>query len=471
MRKKKTQPRKQIRTVPLQVGELTTQKQDALNGLRTSLLSHAQAIADLLFVPEPLAIRHDPKRIFRLSANYQKQQSGINKAYLQIIGKQVEQAAFEQEKRYFARLFGRLRNVGSEIPKAEQKDRLYYYVPVDVQAHVTEADFVKLSAISELEFATARTLLREVLIEGAQKDFTLIQRAILQEIHEQALRRHRQLSFKDTEETSISIPLDYRMLPRTEEGAKLLGDLSSQVQLLLDRKNKQYQFFISLSAPTPRADRIKLPVTISASVLERLLKADQADVNSLTLVLGQNKVSVRMAISKPHAEPQITGDYLVARDFGYVNTISLSVIQLEEQLDHEKLVEIQSFTKEQAKKFLTTHALPDGESQVVERVRFSGRKFLDKISAHCETIDTLRSWIDTAYNKLELLKKEIVSELGLPADALLVEESTHSQTRKFFQLLAKINKWKARRRGVYKKIAGLKKSWFGYLSNQELALA
>jgi Zn-dependent M16 (insulinase) family peptidase len=42
---------------------------------------------------------------------------------------------------------------------------------------------------------------------------------------------------------------------------------------------------------------------------------------------------------------------------------------------------------------------------------------------------------------------------------------------KFFRLLQHVRGMKRLRLSLYKKIAGIKKTWFGFLSNQEAALA
>ncbi|MBS1807587.1 MAG: transposase [Acidobacteria bacterium] len=471
--RKKNQAKKiprEHRAVPLAVGELTAAKQSALATLRTEFLRYQQIIAQLLWIPEPLVKARTQVEMYELSRAFLKQESGFNKAYLQCAEQAVIVAANEQQKRYFSQLIGRLRNVASEIPSATRKERKFFYVPEAVQDTITAAELMALAQLPEqLDFTALRTLLREVVIEGQPLALSPAQIAVLCEIHAQVQQRYRPLTFKDDDFTSVSIALDYRMLP--SEDKDLTDQLSGQVQLLLDKKNSHYKFFLSIASPVPRTERIHLPVAIKHHLVERLLKEDKAAVNSLTLVLGKDRASVRMVIAKPKAKPEPKLKMFVARDFGYVNTISLSVIQADREIDIAEMERIQLFTKAQTRKHLETHAHPEGQSLVIERIRFSGRKFLDAIKRKCSQIDEIRSWIDVAYNKVEHLKIEIVRDLQLPADSLLANDGSHPKLRKFFQLLNKINGWKAKRRVVYGKIAALKRNWFGFLSNQELALA
>ena len=69
---------------------ITANKHTALMTLRADLLRHAQARAALVFVTDPLTLSPDPERLATTLSTYQKAQRGINKAYLQIIGKQVQ---------------------------------------------------------------------------------------------------------------------------------------------------------------------------------------------------------------------------------------------------------------------------------------------------------------------------------------------------------------------------------------------
>jgi hypothetical protein len=114
------------------------------------------------------------------------------------------------------------------------------------------------------------------------------------------------------------------------------------------------------------------------------------------------------------------------------------------------------------------------KQKVVTTERYSGQNFLARINKHAEQIDALRSKIDLEYNELELQRAELLKILGLDDDGQIEKEmgakdaTIRTKIRSFFMRLGKIREMKAVRRGLYRKIAALKKAWFGHLSNVEL---
>ena len=138
--------------------------------------------------------------------------------------------------------------------------------------------------------------------------------------------------------------------------------------------------------------------------------------------------------------------HLVGRDFGMVNTISLSVVKIDDPIDPKKLQRIADFTKEETLKYLKSYSHPN--INIVDRVQFNGRKFLDNINAYCERIDRLKSQIDSGYNCLNKLKSIICGYIGTDEKEQFTEgqllDDPHIQNiyNKFFRLLKHIVRMK-----------------------------
>jgi hypothetical protein len=87
----------------------------------------------------------------------------------------------------------------------------------------------------------------------------------------------------------------------------------------------------------------------------------------------------------------------------------------------------------------------------VERIRFEGRHFLERVAVHADRIDRLKSEIDQSYLELDALKLTLISEMGLsPEDRLTpAMKKPHPAVRQFFIRLARINEMKQVRRNLY----------------------
>jgi hypothetical protein len=174
--------------------------------------------------------------------------------------------------------------------------------------------------------------------------------------------------------------------------------------------------------------------------------------------------------------------HFVGRDFGYRNTVALCVIRRTREITAAELERVASFGKEEAEVYLSAHALDpaDGGFEIVERVVYDGRDFLDRIAVHSQSIDRLSSDIDCTYDRLIRLGALIRPLLGLGKKDLIAEAAAEAPDleprlkrliTRFFQLLAATRKLKALRRKAYAAISGIKKSWFDWLSTREMELA
>jgi hypothetical protein len=163
----------------------------------------------------------------------------------------------------------------------------------------------------------------------------------------------------------------------------------------------------------------------------------------------------------------------VGRDFGYVNTIALSVCVVNQAVDLDGPVTADD-TRQAARRFFETHRAPE-QARIVERVMFSGRRFLEAIERHSLRIDQYRSRIDQHYNALHALSHQLKVHVGIDAAAPIERSLTRGphgdKVREFFHLLGKIHDLKNARRRLYPKIAAIKKNWFGMLSSAEAELA
>ena len=477
-----------FRAIPLGVGECTAVKAAGLTQLRDQCLRALRHFGELAFTPEPLAGSASKRDLTARLLAAQKAYQGFNKAYLERCRTTVIAAVAEQNKRYAAQLLGRLRHAGEEIPAAERKAnsdgplRRYWYVPLDQQEQISAAELADLTTRAP-DAAAGLALFKAVIVDGDAVGLTANQVAVVREIHRQVQERHRPPAFGGTD-TVVSLPLDYRVL------SSAWRDLPARLErtvfaLLADPRNVRYQLFLDLAHPTPGQPRLRVPLSVDPERLEALFAGGRRCyvARGLTLVLGPNTVAVRLTVAQPKTAPTPLSDvrYLLARDFGQKNTTTLSLLKLEQTLDADTVAQLQTLGKEAAHRWLTEHALP-GEPAIVARYRHSGQGFLRRIAEHATHIDTLRSEIDLAYPALEAEKKALGEALGLLPDAegylprlemrmAPVGHPLRPKLQAFFRLLSHIQNLKGARRDRYRRIAAIKRAWFGYLANIERHLA
>jgi hypothetical protein len=481
-----------FRAIALACGTLTSHKHNTLRELREKSLDTLRIMGAAVHAPEPLKAVPTAKSIDQTLLAVQKQVKGLNKAYAERCRLAVKAATVQQNKRYFSRLIGRLRHVSSEIPEGDRKPdaegriRRFYHVPVEIQDKVTLEELSGLQAHSEGSFEHVTSLFRAIALESKEEGLTAVQRTILRDIHERVLEKHRQPSF-GRDDAVVSLPLQYQVFATEDRDIAQRIDQGLDALLLEDSTNTQYRFFADIANPVPRGPRIRLPLAVDAHSLGPLLGKGgkkQFTANSLTLELGPNgQVAVRLVVTKPRVQPAPleTFEYVLARDFGYKNTISLSLVKLEEALNREHVEQLQTFTKEQAHKFLSNHVVTR-EPGVAFRLRMSGEAFLARINTLTGRIESLTSRIDKAYKVVFAEKLALANVLGL--SELATDEPVQlqkdmaprgSELRKrisaFFGMLGNVKSLKIERRKLYKKIADIKKHWFGYLANIEVRLA
>lgn len=187
----------------------------------------------------------------------------------------------------------------------------------------------------------------------------------------------------------------------------------------------------------------------------------------------------------PDTTPILGRRTVVAEDFGFTNTSSIVVLRSRTPIGEEALARIgghngggeKKVTKTQAKTYLEDHMSRD-DVEVLETVQFDGRDFLRRVKTYAAKVDRLRSEIDRLYNRLDRIRAEINVVARAEPGALVPEVAAMpDHTRyvamhtRFFRLLRAIDCLKEARRAVYRTVAGLKKSWFGFVAQRKADLA
>ncbi len=469
------------KAIPVGVGDLTSVKLTDLTLLRSLYLSTANQMATAVFLEEPLAEQPVPNGLSQTLQAIQRDVQDFNKAYAEKARLTVESAVPATVKRYHRQLIGRLAHCSEKIQysdpqkistkTAAQPARLYYYVPEDIQAVVTVDELTALEAMVVREKPTAAiNFFRRVIVEKDFSGLTVNQVSVIREIHKQAQERYNQPVFGRDEEFVCQIHLDYRVIREKEACARIDG----QARILLDSQNGRYYTFLEVSNPRPRGNPIRIPLVLSKNTLKHLTNAN---VGSLILEIGAHRVQVKAGVAKTPPKVPVLNECeaLIGRDFGYTNTVTITAVKRDRVIDPAELELILNFGKDDACQYMGSHYHP--MDNVIERFRFSSKRFLDLIAKHSGKIDRLKSQIDLVYTHIHKLKVIIAGHLGIEEHDLIEESFNHKDPLmatlhvRMFRLLAHVKHLKKLRRKLYARIGDIKKSWFGFLSNVELNLA
>ena len=441
--------------------------------IRDKYIAAANAFVDAVFQAEPLASARTGEDIHRVLTNLQKtMEKGFNKAYVEKARLAVPAAIGQVEQRYFNRLFGRLLHCATGTGEKDPAKRQYLNIPENIQAKVTVSMLAALELkASGLGYQGVIELFRDVVVRKRTRGLTRKEAMVIRAIHGECLLKYQKPVFGSDSRYACQINLDYRVVRNKSEP---MAELDKGARLLVDRGNRKYYHFLEISNPTPRGEPIRIPVVMSSRTLRRFDRL--SSVSALAVIIEPDSVLVRVIIAKPDNQADTRHvTHLIGRDFGMVNTISLSVARIDDPIDPLKLKRISNFTRDEALSYLSSYNHPD--TNIVLRVRFSGRNFLRSVNDSCLRIDRLKSQIDNGYNRLNKLKGIIcgylgVSELELLSEGQLFDDQYIQKIHeKFFRLYKHIVQMKRVRLAIYKRIASIKRVWFGYLSNQEALLA
>jgi len=468
-----------FRAISIGVGDITRQKKDALSLLRDNYIAVANQMVAAVFEPDPFSDNRTKKQIAEAARQIQKDFTGFNQAYAEKARLSVTEAIIEIRKRYFRKLYGRLLNCDSKIVGGKG-ERIYHYVPEDMQDKVTEADFAQLKqpkqGCAKTSCAKAMNLVEQVAINNNHNGLTRCQVEIITEIYRQVQHRYKKPVYGRDEGFTCQIHLDYRNIAKTSRNIK--DHLTKQARLLVDSDNSRYRCFLEISNPVPRQQPVRIPLTLSKRAFQRLMgKDDKVFVNSLIVEIGESRVEIKAVIGKkkPKTPPIEDATHLIGRDFGYKNTVALSVDRVNAPILGDHIVKLSKMDKEQAREYLKSHF--HANDNIVERSLYSGKQFLKLIHKHATIIERLSGNIDRTYNQIFALKSRLAGHFGLPEGKHLPKDLKSDNPdivrmlAEFTGLLNVVQGLKKMRRRLYKKIAGIKKSWFGYLANIEIELA
>jgi hypothetical protein len=448
--------------------------------LRSTVLDLMRHMATAGFCPEPLQGSPDSKTLDATLLDVQKSFEGLNSVWREQARMRVKPALEETNKRYFARLCGSLRFVDSETPKEIIKDkgqttpealkRKYFHIPESVQDVITKDDIAALKALGEQGDPIA--LFRDLVINQDTGAMSAAQVSVLIDIHARALRKHTVPEFGAKEDFTLQLHIDARMVPEKQK-AEAIEVRNGVSFLLADDKNTLYHRFLDISGVGAREERIRLPLVLSRKVAQRIQSTNKQWA-SLILEISEHSFGVRLVAGKPQDELPTSVKAFVGRDFGYANTISLSVAMLEASVNLSGVrTDLDRLDSKVSVQKLLEKCEMRQDPVIVERVRFEGRGFLKGINGLCERIDGYKSKIDLAYNALNALRASIARDLLLDAEQLITPEMKrqNADVQAFFALFGKIQDLKKARRALYRKITAIKKAWFGFLSNVEITLA
>lgn len=489
------------RALPLGVGQLTESKQTDLLSIYVKVVDLMQHMASSVFNPDPLFGISTPVEIDQYLYQIQKEELNLNSCWAEQARMRVKPVMVQQNNRYFKQLIGRLRFVDSlNTFNTKKQDDLfigppkpvnkYINIPFAIQDNITNTEIAELKSFAENKKGTE--LFERVIVHDDTIGLTKNQIIIIKHIHSKVKEQHKCPSFATTEQFTLQLHLTPNMLPTVKQKgkkdklseAKQLRD--GEVAILKDNKNRIYQRFIDISGVKSHGSRIRIPARLTRDIAKRITGTNpnwasliiEITANPQNPSIKSLKVGVRLVCGKPPEPPTVDLSKvttIIGRDFGYTNTISLSIVNSLTPVDltQQTTDSIRIQSQKDAKLFFETHSCPDNVT-VIEQINYSGNNFLKLIDDYCLKIDSFNSRIDIAYVELNKLHVDIVDQLKLVDGQILPEYKKSiagNQVRNFFALLGKINDFKKNRRRLYKKIAAIKKNWFGFLSNKEVELA
>lgn len=429
-----------------------------LSVLRAQALPLSDVMAQALWPSDALASYPDGKEAHRLLLKVQAC-SALNSVWAESRRLLVASALAEQAQRRRRHLFGLLRHAASNTPAG-------------LAITVGRVELARVSAV--LSAASNKELFGVARALGGPVVGALVDRACAKFPCPSWLAPR----------TSVVVALDHRSL---RAGSRLGYVTLLQGMTHALREGARFCGTLAVSNPVPRGAPVALPVVLSPSACRRALRGVDvaaAEVSAITVAIGERYAVVRavLAQAKP-VEPEHVR-YVVARDFGYRNTAALAVVDLGQEhlvADARKAASLVvglnvESAKAASKKWLEGHVAPE-DAQVVEVQVWSGAGFMKRLSEIAGQIDVLRSEIDLIYNRIGHLKATVNRALGVGKDALVstevvgLDSTVQRAHTRLFRLLDLVGRLKARRLALYAQADGVKRSWLGFVSNQEALLA
>lgn len=449
-----------------------------LSALRTRFLETLRAMAESVWPadilnPVPSGEEVD-KTMLVVQSKASKQ--GFNNVWAEKARMSAKAAVLEQWKRGQRNLFGRFKHISAvgEKPMEDGTSRLVN-LPEEFSRSLTPEDVEALQAFADgMDFQQAMLMFRS--LKDSDANLPESQATALRAMADVARRRYGIPRWDETEAV-VQLHLDYRCVRGGRTALdSVLEVLQGGLEALQPRSTD-----LPMTSVSPRGTGLALPLNLIRPVIDLLQDSgsEGQKVGSLVLEIGPVAVRAKMVVVRPPAAKPVAGHHVVvAEDFGFVNTSSLAVLRSKEPISEETVAfALSEPGKKETKAYLETN-VSGPEVELVETLQFDGRDFLGRIKAHADRIDGLRSEIDRVYNRMKRIRAEfnLVVEAGkgdiipesCPAGA--TERAVRMHGR-FFRLLGAVARLKALRRGIYRKVDGLKKAWFGYVSSRKAELA
>ena len=466
----------------VELGTLPTTSE--LSELRTRMLSAAEIMAKSIWPDDVLTLVPQGKDVDAVMLKVQSElsKSGLNSVWGEKARLLAKAAVLEQWKRAQRLLFGKFRNIGTlgDTMMADGTKRLIN-LPEQFSRLLGKNDIDQLQAVAaSRDFTETLRLFRD--IAASDCGLPINQADALRAMASSVRDRFRCPVWK--QDATIPLHLDYRCLRGGKQAlASLLGSLGSALA-----QQSSTRLDLALASVSPRQNPISIWLWVACAVSESISRHGGGDmaVGSLLIELGPSYVRPKMVLVRASSAPSVAGCHtVVAEDFGFINTSSIVVLRSHTPIGEEALSRIgghnggdaKKLTKTQAKAFLQDHVAGD-DVEVLETVQFDGRDFLMRVKSHAAKVNTLRSEIDRLYNRLDRIRSEINVVADAEAAALVPEVAAmpnHSRYMamhtRFFRLLETVGRLKEARRAVYRTVAGLKKSWFGYVAQRKADLA
>ena len=396
----------------------------------------------------------------------------------------AKSAILEQMKRRQKNLFGRFRHIDTigDRPLPDGTARLVN-LPEEWSSRLAATDVASLKALAQaMGFRETMAFFGRIHAGEQIAGLSELQRHALVALMDQVQDRFQCPDWD--QEAVIQLHLDYRCIKGTKHA------LSSALEAIGAgaKEGRPATHRIALASHTARGAGITVDLRLAQTTARDIHEHQDPDrpyrLAGLALELGPEAAQMRGILVRPMAMQDLSEiTHVVAEDFGLVKTSSLAVLALPGTIDPEGLPRT-DLTKAQAGTYLRENMSGD-EIRLVDSLQLSGRNFLARIHEMASAVDRLRSEIDLGYNRLERIRREINHLLGREPRALIDEEIPEAPEAlnaqdsdrlsrmhgRFFRLLSGIGKMKARRRGIYRSLAGLKKSWFGHVANIRMRLA
>lgn len=453
---------------------------DDLQLLRQRCLAALSEMAHAVFPSQIEAQRLDGKDLDHSLLKIQRKvrEEGLSSVWAEKMRLIAKTTVGEQWKRGQANLFGRIKHISTrgDMPAPDGHMRLVN-LPDEWSRALTDDDVETLQVrVDELDFRNVMAMFAELRQSNCG----------LSEVQADALRAMRQ-AVEDRfacpewrEDGSIQLHLDGRCF---RGGAKALKHGLEKLSEGLASTICQRAPMV-LTSPVARGKGISLDFFLAERTAKAYADRKDQKIGSLVVELSSEQVQLRGVVVRPRLERSVVGcDVVLGEDFGFTKTSSIVVVKSPTKIT-ESIVNFveEKPSKSETRSYLEANFSGD-EIEVLESWQISGKNFLDLIKAHAKSVDALRGEIDRNYNRLNRIRLEINKIAGLDAAALvpeMIEAISASNTeqvryarmhRRFFRLLAVIGKLKSRRRDVYRKVAGVKKAWLGYVSNIKIKLA